>query len=81
MNLVNLVKHLATIALKYEFYFECVPIHGDVNPIADALSRKNDLLRNYYYNKFNKSYFIPLKNASNIITYTCCDKFCNPVNF
>ena len=74
----NLVKLLAVLALKYEFYFDCTPILGSKNPLADALSREDPINRNKVYKHINKSQFIPSTLASNIIKLTCINKFSNP---
>ena len=73
----NLIKYLATLALKFKFKYKCVKIEGELNTIADALSRKNDLKRQLIYNHFKQQHTIPSKLASNILNITCMEKFCN----
>ena len=72
----NLVKLLARLALKYNFHFTCHHIKGKKNVIADALSRKDDKLRHYYYKMFNEKYHVPKKIAQKIVNLTCVSKFC-----
>ena len=71
----NLVILFARLALKFQFYFEAIHINGNKNPIADALSRKDDLKRNIIYNHLNKNINIPSSIVSKIINLTCIDKF------
>ena len=65
----------ARLALKYQFAFKAIAIDGDNNPIADTLSRKNDLKRNLIYSHAKKQFNIPAKIASKIINSTCVNKF------
>ena len=76
----NLVKLLARLALKYEFYFNAEEILGDNNKNADHLSRKDDKLRNLVYNKMNKNHFIPSTIVTNILKNTCLNKFSDSSN-
>lgn len=72
----NLVKLLASLSIKYQFKYQCLPIIGDNNKEADALSRSNDLKRNMVYHKVNKNHIIPSKLISKILKITCVGKFC-----
>ena len=72
----NLIKYLATLALKYKFKYKCKPIDGECNKIADTLSRNNDLKRQLVYNHFKQNHVIPSKLASKILNITCMEKFC-----
>ena len=71
----NLVVLFASLALKYQFYFEAITITGNNNTIADTLSRNNDLKRNLIYHNFKKHYNIPNLIVSDILNKTCIDKF------
>ena len=79
----NLVKLLAQLALKYKFHYDCNHIKGKKNVYADALSRNDKhhkKLRNKIYKMYNKKSNIPSKIASNIINFTCVNKFCGAFN-
>ena len=72
----NLVKVLASLAIKYQFKYECKHIEGKKNIIADTLSRENEYKRQLVYTSFQKSYNVPFKLASKLIDQTCHNKFC-----
>ena len=76
----NLLKLFARLALKHQFYFKAIHIEGKKNPIADSLSRDNEINRHCIYQTFNKSYCIPYKIASNIVNRSCVDKFANKIS-
>ena len=65
--------------MKYSFYFECLHIEGLKNKDADILSRNDDILRKEIYLKYNKKPCIPTTTVTNILNYTCINKFCSPL--
>ena len=77
----NLIKFIACLAIKHQFYFTAHKIDGDHNIYADPLSRNNlpfnDILRQKIYNYFKCKENIPSKKASKLFDLTCLNKF-NP---
>ena len=57
--LLNLLKIFATISIKYKFTFDIIKVNGDVNDIADALSRFKKNPFSFPQEKLNKRKFKP----------------------